>query len=58
MMEHHTGYGSRSLIRLSNASGVLKETDTIAVYSFALKPEEHQYSSGTCILPLELTMPN
>jgi len=33
--EHHTGYGSTEL------------ADTIAVYSFALKPEEHQ-PSGTC----------
>ena len=33
--EHHTGYGSIEL------------ADTIAVYSFALKPEEHQ-PSGTC----------
>ena len=33
--EHHTGYGSIEL------------SDTIAVYSFALKPEEHQ-PSGTC----------
>ena len=33
--EHHTGYGS------------LINDDAIAVYSFALKPEEHQ-PSGTC----------
>jgi hypothetical protein len=33
--EHHTGYGCT------------EEGDTIAVYSFALKPEEHQ-PSGTC----------
>jgi hypothetical protein len=33
--EHHTGYGS------------INEPDSIAVYSFALKPEEHQ-PSGTC----------
>ena len=32
---HHTGYGSVSC------------PDSIAVYSFALKPEEHQ-PSGTC----------
>ena len=41
--EHHTGYGSRG----SGSSGELKGNDTIAVYSFALKPEEHQ-PSGTC----------
>jgi len=33
--QHHTGYGGVS------------EPDSIAVYSFALKPEEHQ-PSGTC----------
>jgi hypothetical protein len=33
--QHHTGYGGVTL------------ADTIAVYSFALKPEEHQ-PSGTC----------
>ncbi len=44
--EHHTGYGSRPVAE-AFASGVLKGNDTIAVYSFALKPEEHQ-PSGTC----------
>jgi len=44
---HHTGPGG-----LNVASGTLPSTpgkgaDTIAVYSFALKPEEHQ-PSGTC----------
>ena len=34
--EHHTGTGS-----------MISSTDAIAVYSFALKPEEHQ-PSGTC----------
>ena len=33
--QHHTGFGGVTL------------ADTIAVYSFALKPEEHQ-PSGTC----------
>ena len=33
--QHHTGYGSTV------------KKDAIAVYSFALKPEEHQ-PSGTC----------
>ena len=41
--EHHTGPGGLS----SNASGDKKLNDSIAVYSFALKPEEHQ-PSGTC----------
>jgi hypothetical protein len=39
--EHHTGYGDT---QTSTGTAV---TDTIAVYSFALKPEEHQ-PSGTC----------
>ena len=36
--QHHTGYGGM---------GSVKAKDGIAVYSFALKPEEHQ-PSGTC----------
>ena len=39
VMDYHTGYGGV----LSAANG----TNSIAVYSFALKPEEHQ-PSGTC----------
>jgi len=39
--EHHTGYGDT---QTSTGAAV---TDTIAVYSFGLKPEEHQ-PSGTC----------
>ena len=39
--QHHTGYGDT---QTSTGASV---TDTIAVYSFALKPEEHQ-PSGTC----------
>ena len=39
--QHHTGYGG---ITASSAGGT---ADSIAVYSFALKPEEHQ-PSGTC----------
>ena len=35
MWQHHTGHGSVNV------------KDSIAVYSFALKPEEHQ-PSGTC----------
>ena len=40
--EHHTGYGDTQLAIEANTV-----SDTIAVYSFALKPEEHQ-PSGTC----------
>jgi len=40
----HSGAGGRKLVK--NA-GATKGSDTIAVYSFALKPEEHQ-PSGTC----------
>ena len=39
--DYHTGYGSIDLFE--NGSGL----DSIFVYSFALKPEEHQ-PSGTC----------
>jgi hypothetical protein len=39
--QHHTGYGDT---QTSTGAAV---TNTIAVYSFALKPEEHQ-PSGTC----------
>ena len=39
---HHTGYGDTQTAIQANTV-----TDTIAVYSFALKPEEHQ-PSGTC----------
>ena len=47
--EHHTGYGGY-IGQSSDAQGLglgLSRQDTIAVYSFALKPEEHQ-PSGTC----------
>jgi len=46
--EHHTGYGG--FIGQTNDAGDargIQAPDTIAVYSFALKPEEHQ-PSGTC----------
>ena len=39
---HHTGPGS-----IGTTAGVGGSSDAIAVYSFALKPEEHQ-PSGTC----------
>jgi hypothetical protein len=41
--EHHTGPGGLE----STANGPGQSNDGIAVYSFALKPEEHQ-PSGTC----------
>ena len=41
--EHHTGPGGLN----SASAGSGKMLDSIAVYSFALKPEEHQ-PSGTC----------
>jgi hypothetical protein len=40
--QHHTGFGG--MVPDNNASNC---NDSIAVYSFALKPEEHQ-PSGTC----------
>jgi hypothetical protein len=44
---HHTGPGGISTTSTDSAGAVGKGADTIAVYSFALKPEEHQ-PSGTC----------
>jgi hypothetical protein len=41
--QHHTGSGGLSSV----AQGSGKHNDSICVYSFALKPEEHQ-PSGTC----------
>ena len=43
--EHHTGPGGLDASGSTGTTGNLN--DTIAVYSFALKPEEHQ-PSGTC----------
>ena len=53
--QHHTGYGGISTTMMHSGTGDLNDPDTaadvgsdsIAVYSFALKPEEHQ-PSGTC----------
>jgi hypothetical protein len=42
--QHHTGVGGLTLTANSAAD---QAADSIAVYSFALKPEEHQ-PSGTC----------
>jgi len=47
--QNHTGPGGLRIITASteNGSGSNNFNDSIAVYSFALKPEEHQ-PSGTC----------
>ena len=47
--QHHTGYGGYiGQTQDENGHGLgIEARDTIAVYSFALKPEEHQ-PSGTC----------
>ena len=50
--QHHTGYGATPTFGvaasdLDTDEAVLMGSDAIAVYSFALKPEEHQ-PSGTC----------
>ena len=42
--QHHTGVGG---LTLTSQAQTAQSADTIAVYSFALKPEEHQ-PSGTC----------
>ena len=44
---HHTGPGGLLANGTGNASDLGNSGNTIAVYSFALKPEEHQ-PSGTC----------
>jgi hypothetical protein len=55
--QHHTGCGGL----VCSSAGNNKNVDSIAVYSFALKPEEHQ-PSGTCnfsrIDNAQLTHPN
>jgi hypothetical protein len=43
--EHHSGCGGLDSATVGTTDGAMD--DTIAVYSFALKPEEHQ-PSGTC----------
>ena len=56
--QHHSGFGAVSTTGTTDATdagdlhqsgdaGVIVGNDSIAVYSFALKPEEHQ-PSGTC----------
>ena len=43
VLDHHTGCGGLNSNRLNKSSF----NDSVAVYSFALKPEEHQ-PSGSC----------
>jgi len=51
--QHHTGYGSLPTIGGNDTDSLIMNdvqshgADSIAVYSFAIKPEEHQ-PSGTC----------
>ena len=51
--QHHTGYGAVPTLATSDNDGptladiITQGNDGIGVYSFALKPEEHQ-PSGTC----------
>ena len=45
--QHHTGSGLTAIAISATAGATTAFDDTIAVYSFALKPEEHQ-PSGTC----------
>jgi len=44
VVAHHSGAGGRTL---GDGTATTKGADSIGVYSFALKPEEHQ-PSGTC----------
>jgi hypothetical protein len=44
VLQHHSGCGG---LDSNSAAAVGRHNDSIAVYSFALKPEEHQ-PSGTC----------
>jgi len=45
--EHHTGGGGVTTKKMTTVGKSGQGDDSIAVYSFALKPEEHQ-PSGTC----------
>ena len=48
VLQHHSGYGGLNCGLGAGAGGTLgASNDAICVYSFALKPEEHQ-PSGTC----------
>jgi hypothetical protein len=45
--QHHTGFGGILLADANDGGASIGAADSIGVYSFALKPEEHQ-PSGTC----------
>jgi hypothetical protein len=45
--QHHSGFGGIKLTDTNDGGAAIGAADSIAVYSFALKPEEHQ-PSGTC----------
>ena len=45
--EHHSGAGGLNPVTGTTGGGAGRHIDSIGVYSFALKPEEHQ-PSGTC----------
>jgi hypothetical protein len=48
VLEHHSGAGGLTSVTSSGSTGLAGQfDDSIGVYSFALKPEEHQ-PSGTC----------
>ena len=47
VLQHHSGYGGLISTAGGAVAGPGDSTDAINVYSFALKPEEHQ-PSGTC----------
>jgi hypothetical protein len=47
VIDHHTGSGGHEGTNTATSTNVSNLNDAICVYSFALKPEEHQ-PSGTC----------
>ena len=47
VIDHHTGSGGHATTNTPTATNSSSLNDAICVYSFALKPEEHQ-PSGTC----------
>jgi len=47
VIDHHSGSGGHDTTNTPTSTNVSSLNDSICVYSFALKPEEHQ-PSGTC----------
>ena len=47
VLQHHSGYGGLNQLNTAGNPNTGGSNDAINVYSFALKPEEHQ-PSGTC----------